>query len=53
MWQLTVVCSDDQCAEVLEVVVDDLDEIEAVVCECEHGVVLLSIAAFEPVMTKA
>jgi hypothetical protein len=53
MWQVTVVCSDDRCAEVMEVVVEDLDEIEAVVCECDYNVVLLRVASFEPVLSAA
>lgn len=53
MWQVLVVCSDDRCAEVREVVVDDLDEVEAVVCECDYNVVLLRVERFEPVPAAA
>jgi hypothetical protein len=53
MWQVTVLCSDDQCAEVMEVVVDDLDEVEAVVCECGYNVVVLAVANFEPLTAAA
>ncbi len=53
MWQVLVVCSDDKCAEVMEVVVDDLDEVEAIVCECDYNVVLLRVASFEPVTAAA
>jgi hypothetical protein len=53
MWQVTVVCSDDRCAELIEVVVADLDEVEAVVCECECNVVMLGVASFEPVTAAA
>jgi hypothetical protein len=53
MWQVTVVCSDDRCAEVLEVFVDDLDEVEAVACECGYAVVVLGVARFEPLAAAA
>jgi NADH/NAD ratio-sensing transcriptional regulator Rex len=53
MWQVTVVCSDDRCAEVMEVVVYDLDEVEAVVCECDYNVVVLAVASFEPLTAAA
>jgi hypothetical protein len=53
MWQVTVLCSDEQCAEVMEVVVDDLDEVEAVVCECGYNVVVLAVANFESLTAAA
>jgi hypothetical protein len=53
MWNVTVVCSDDRCAEVMEVLVEDLDDVDAVVCDCEHGVVVLAVAGFVPVSAAA
>ena len=53
MWQLTVNCSDEGCGEVFEVMVDDLDEVDGVVCECGHNVILLRIASFEPATIAA
>jgi hypothetical protein len=53
MWNVTVVCSDDKCAEVMEVVVDDLDDVDAVVCDCEHSVVVLAVASFVPLSSAA
>jgi len=53
MWQLTVVCSDERCGELLEVVVEDLDEVERVVCACGHNVVLIGVAAFKPLTLAA
>lgn len=53
MWQVTVICSDEQCAEVIEVFVEELDEVEAVVCECGYNAVLLAVASFEPLAAAA
>jgi hypothetical protein len=47
MWQALIVCSD--CAEEVEVVVEDLDELEREVCACGYSFVILSVAEFEPV----
>jgi hypothetical protein len=46
MWQALIVCSD--CAEEVEVLVEDLDELEREVCACGYSVVVLSVAEFEP-----
>jgi hypothetical protein len=48
MWIVTTVCSDDACAAEAELVVDSLEEIEALACECGHCLVSLAIASFEP-----
>ena len=45
MWIVEVVCSDPGCAETREVIVEDLDEIERVVCDCECSIVTLTVAA--------
>jgi hypothetical protein len=48
MWAIDVVCSDPACSEEREVVVEELDEVDRVVCDCGCCVVTLSVAAFEP-----
>lgn len=47
MWQMTVVCSG--CAEEYEVAVEDVDDVEREVCPCGYSVIVLSVAAFEPI----
>jgi len=42
-----VTCSDQDCAEEIEAVVDDLEEVDDVVCECGAGTVLVSIAELD------
>ncbi|MGE0065981.1 MAG: hypothetical protein AB7T48_01390 [Solirubrobacterales bacterium] len=49
MWLIQVTCSDPECAEDFEVLVEDLNEVEEAVCECEACVVVLSVANFIPV----
>jgi hypothetical protein len=46
MWQALIVCSD--CAEEIEVVVEDLDDLEREVCACGYSFVILSVAEFRP-----
>jgi hypothetical protein len=46
MLLVTVVCSDPECGEELEVVVDDLDAVETVVCDCAHGFVVVAVSEF-------
>lgn len=53
MWLIQVACSDPACDEDFEVVVDDLDEVEGVICACEYGVVVLSVSHFEPLHLAA
>jgi len=53
MWIVEVVCSDPDCAETREVVVESLDEIDRIVCECECSVVILTVAGFEPIYAAA
>jgi hypothetical protein len=48
MWIVKVVCSDPECAEEQEVIVAELDEVDATVCDCGCCVVTLSVAVFEP-----
>ena len=44
MYIVHVACSDHNCAEEIEAVVESLEEIESVVCECGWGTVLVSVA---------
>jgi hypothetical protein len=48
MWHVEVVCSDPNCAEEIELWVEDLDEIEDAVCDCECGVITRAVAVHEP-----
>jgi hypothetical protein len=47
MLLVRVACSG--CPEDTEVVVESLDEIDLLFCECDHGYVLLSVSEVEPV----
>ena len=53
MWHVEVVCSDPRCDEELELRVEDLEEIDRAVCACECGVIVLTIASFEPLAVAA
>ena len=44
MFIVNVICSDENCAEEIEAVVETMEEVDDVVCECECGTVLLSVA---------
>jgi hypothetical protein len=46
MWLIQVTCSDPECAEDFEVLVDDLNDVEETVCECDACVIVLSVAHF-------
>jgi hypothetical protein len=50
MWQALVVCSG--CAEEVEAIVDDFDDLDREVCPCGYSFTLLSIASFEPVHAR-
>jgi hypothetical protein len=47
MWIAHVICSGQECVEQLEIVVDTLDELERLNCECGYGFEVLSIAEAE------
>jgi hypothetical protein len=53
MWLVDAVCSDPECGEELELLVEELDEVDRAVCLCEFAVVTLRIAAFEPILLPA
>jgi hypothetical protein len=50
MWVIDLVCSDDDCAEEIEILVADLDDVDRYVCAC--GCCLLSIAVAEAVEVR-
>ena len=41
---VAVVCSDPECGEDREIVVGDLDGVEAYACDCGHGFVVVAVA---------
>ena len=41
---MTLLCSDEDCAELREAVVDSLDELDGLGCDCGYGRVLLRVA---------
>jgi hypothetical protein len=49
MWLIEVVCSNPECGEELEVILEELDEVEAVACECGACTTVIAVANFEPV----
>jgi hypothetical protein len=49
MFQVELVCSDPRCDAEVTLFVDELGEVEAVACECGHGLVTARIEGFEPV----
>jgi hypothetical protein len=50
MFQVELVCSDPRCDAELTLWVDELGEVEAVACDCDHGLVTVRIEGFEPVL---
>jgi hypothetical protein len=48
MLEVTVLCSDQGCTEVHEILVADLEQLEGFTCECGYGLVLLRVAEVEP-----
>lgn len=44
---VTVVCSDPECIEEREVVVEDLDAVDRYVCDCGHGFVVVAVSELD------
>jgi hypothetical protein len=44
MLLVTVMCSDPECWEEREIAVEELDAIDADVCECGHGFVVVAVS---------
>jgi hypothetical protein len=49
MFQVELVCSDPRCDAEVSLLVDELGEVEAVACECGHGLVTVRVEGFEAV----
>jgi hypothetical protein len=47
MWLARIVCSGQSCTQELELVVDELDELDGISCDCGYGFVLLEVAEIE------
>jgi hypothetical protein len=45
--QVTLLCSDRDCNELIEAEVESLDEIAGLTCDCGYGSVLLRVTALE------
>jgi hypothetical protein len=43
-----IVCSDPDCEKDLEIVIEDLDELAGLVCECSFGFVLSAVSELRP-----
>jgi hypothetical protein len=50
MFQVELVCSDPRCEAEMTLFVDELGEVDAIACECGHGLVTVRIEGFEPVV---
>jgi hypothetical protein len=48
MLLVTVMCSDPECTEEREIALDDLDALDAHVCDCSHGFVVVAVSELEP-----
>jgi len=49
MLLVKVVCSAPECTEEREISVEDLDEIDASVCDCGHGFAVIAISELDRV----
>lgn len=49
MWIAHVICSERDCTEELELVIESLDELERLNCECGYGFAVLSLAELSAV----
>jgi Na+-transporting NADH:ubiquinone oxidoreductase subunit NqrD len=49
MLHVTVLCSDADCAELVEFEVESLAELDGLTCGCGYGAVLLRVAELAPV----
>ena len=47
MYVVHVACSDEHCAEEFETVVERIEDVDDVVCECGNGTVLVSVAELD------
>jgi len=47
MWSVDIVCSDPECEWQAEVLLDELEEAELLICECGHCAVVRAVAEFQ------
>jgi hypothetical protein len=47
MLLVTVLCSDRECIEERELVVESLDELDGFVCECGYGLVVAAVSRLD------
>ena len=52
-FQVELICSDPNCDAELTLWVDELGEVEAIACECGHGLLAVRVEGFEPVFAGA
>ena len=52
MWIAHVICSGADCTEELELVIDSLDELDRINCECGYGFAVVSVAEASLVETR-
>lgn len=44
MWLIQMVCSDDDCAQEIEALVAEIEDVDRIVCECGCSLVTLAVA---------
>jgi hypothetical protein len=44
---VTLLCSDEDCAELVDATVESLDELNGLTCDCGYGVVALRVEQLE------
>ena len=49
MWEARIACSGPGCEAELELLIDDLRELDGVVCDCGYGYTLVAVVEVEPV----
>jgi hypothetical protein len=49
MWSVDIACSDPECEWEAEVLLDELEEAELLVCECGHCAMVRAVASFDAV----
>lgn len=47
MWLAHVICSGRECTEELELMVEELDALDRLGCECGYGFAVLSLSTVE------
>ena len=47
MWVVHLICSDDDCTDELELVLEHVDDVERVGCTCGHAFILASVSEVE------